>query len=285
MYNGRSTGFQLDKGVMSNSFIVGARSIGAKETNVHIFELVKWTFFIFSVLIALQSCKKPEERKCFKGTGSAISESRDLGDFDAVMLYDLIDYNLIQDSLDKVVVHCGENLIGLVESRVENGTLIIEDKNRCKWLRSLPVKIKVDIHFSHLRTVHNESSGTLRSIGQIQEPFFMFQNHNTAGKNYLNIMSDELYLQLQSGSPLLEVTGQSAMTFFWNSGGGKLHAEGLTTYSAWVDNKEEGEIRVAMGGGPLWYIIDGFGDIYYRGATSNVIEESHLGSGELIYLD
>ncbi len=220
-----------------------------------------------------------------KGTGESISEIREFSEFNSLMLYDLIDYTLIQDSTNKVVIHCGENLMNFVKTELDNGVLSIKDENSCRWLRSLPVKISVDIHYTELPYIQNQSSGTLRTQGALRQDVFEFKNIDSASKNYLEIEGQEVYLKLQSGSPLLEVTGYSDITYFWNSGGGKLHAEEFLSYAAWADNKAQGEIRCAVNGGPLWYLIDGYGNTYYRGETLEIIEVSRTGTGELIALD
>lgn len=243
------------------------------------------TFYIVLLLLLTFSCKKAEDRPCLKGSGDSISETRNLPAFTSIMLYDFIDYDLIQDSTDMVVVHCGENLMNFVETEVNNGVLSVRDENSCHWLRDLPVKIKVDIHFTELESIRNESAGTLRTIGQIQQDVFLFDNYHSAGKNYLNIQAEEATIRLSAGGPYCEVVGQTGHVNLRNSGGGKLYAEELTATSVWADNQADGHIRLNINDGPLWYILDGYGDIYYRGTASEMIEVSRIGQGELIELD
>jgi hypothetical protein len=59
----------------------------------------------------------------------------------------------------------------------------------------------------------------------------------------------------------------------------------LISNSVWADNQADGQIRLNVTGGPLWYILDGYGDTFYRGSPSEMIEVSRIGQGELIELD
>lgn len=246
---------------------------------------VQRTISILILLLILGACKKSSDRPCFKGTGDMISEIRDLGNFNSLQLYDFIDYDLIQDSSNKVVVHCGENLSSFVTTELENGVLTIKDDNSCHWLRSLPVKIKVDVHFTHLSNIRSESAGTIQTLGPITQENIVFDNYHSAATIYLQIDAEEATIRLSAGGPLCEVEGEADHVFLRNSGSGKLIADELITNSAWVDNKDNGEIRTSVNGGPLWYLIDGHGDIYYRGEASEMLEVSRLGEGELIPLD
>ena len=101
----------------------------------------------------------------------------------------------------------------------------------------------------------------------------------------MDINATEATIRLSAGGPLCEVSGEVEHVFLRNSGGGKLIADQLMTHSAWVDNKDIGEIRTSVNGGPFWYLLDGHGDIYFRGEASELLEVSRLGTGELIPLD
>ena len=243
------------------------------------------TFYLLPLLLLLLGCQKADERACFKGTGDATTETRSIEDFHSVILFDFIDYNLIQDSTDKVVVHCGENLLNFIETEVENGVLRVRDENSCHWLRSLPVKITVDIHFTELQSIRNESAGTLRTVGFVEQEVFVFDNYHSAGKNYLKVIADEATIRINAGGPYVEVEGETRHVNLRNSGLAKLHAENLISESVWCDNKHDGYIRTTVNGGLFWYMLDGYGDIFYRGEAEKMIEVSRLGTGELIELD
>ncbi len=214
-----------------------------------------------------------------------MTEERALGYFHSLSIYDYIDIRLIQDSTDHVVVRCGENIQRHVTTEVENGVLTIRDENRCNWLRSLPVNIEVDVHFTEMRHVRNEGSGTLTCVNQIIEDEFEFHNWRTVSKNYLDVSAEVLTVQLHGGGALVEVQGLADMTFYYNLGRGKLYAEELISDNIWADNKSEGEIRCTINGGTLWYMLDGQGSTYYAGEASEIIEVSRLGEGDLVPID
>lgn len=243
------------------------------------------SLLLIALYMALVSCAKPEDRTCFKGSGDDVSQERSPGYFHSLSIYDFIDIRLIQDSTDHVVVRCGENLQGNVTTEVENGVLTIRDENKCNWLRSLPISIEVDVHFTEMRNVRNEGSGKLSCVGRIIEDEFEFHNWRTVSENYLDVSADVLTVQLHGGGALVEVQGTADMTFYYNLGRGKLLAEELISNNIWADNKSEGEIRCSINGGTLWYMLDGQGSTYYAGEASEIIEVSRLGEGDLVPLD
>ncbi|NNC82229.1 MAG: hypothetical protein HKN79_01520 [Flavobacteriales bacterium] len=243
------------------------------------------TFYLLGLLLLLSTCKKADDRPCIKGSGDAITETRHPGAFHSLMLYDDIDYDLIQDSTDKVVIECGENLVNFVSTEIDNGVLSIRDENSCHWLRSLPVKIKVRVHFTQLASIRNEGSGILRTVGAMEQEVIVFDNYHSASENYLEIKAQEATIRINAGGPVIEVKGESHHVNLRNSGIGKLHAEELVSHSVWADNQGHGTIRTTVDGGLFWYLLDGYGDIYYRGEVEEYIEVSRTGEGELILME
>lgn len=241
------------------------------------------TLLIIGLL--LSACKDPQERKCLKGSGEHTQVIRQLEPFNELHLHDQIDYTLIQDSLDQVVIRCGENLIELVSTDVSQGKLKIIDENSCHWLRALPIKIEVDVHYSSLNHIISFSSGEIRTLGPARGEQVDFDIIDNAGTYNLAIEATRSSVQVHAGGPHVTVTGHSQHMDYYNNSVGIIDAEGFTSTSAWVDNKSDGEIYCTLGTGILWYMLDGLGNTYYRGEPDVIEEVSRLGSGQLIKLD
>jgi len=88
---------------------------------------MKW-FNLFILIALVYSCKKPEQRACFKKSGEFAIKVHEFGAFNQLHLKEHLSYKLIQDSTNKVVVRGGNNLLNFVEVRGEHGLLTIENK-------------------------------------------------------------------------------------------------------------------------------------------------------------
>jgi len=236
------------------------------------------------LLISFAGCKKAEDRRCLKGVGDVSEEIRNFSSFHRLYLYDYLQYRLIQDSTNKVVIRAGENLLNHVVTDWDNGNLTIRDENKCIWLRQLPVDIEVDVHFTDITHVHNESSGHLEGVGLIKGQDVLYENWNTASTSSLDMEAQILRIKAHAGAPIIEVSGQCDMVYYYNSGIGKLLCEDLVSQSAWTNVRGAGEVRMNIDGGTFWYLLDSYGDIYYRGDTDDFREVSRLGAGQLIHL-
>ena len=95
------------------------------------------------VLLGIHSCKPANERSCFKGAGNKDSLIIELPHFEKLILGEHMKFVLIQDTIEKVRIYGGENLLdhitidtdGLLE-------LSISNDNRCRFLRYRKNEIK-----------------------------------------------------------------------------------------------------------------------------------------------
>lgn len=137
---------------------------------------MKNTILFLILIIGLFSCKKAQERSCFKGKGDIVTTEVALdNDIDSLVLHDDIYYTLIPGKESKVVLTGGENLLPFIDFHSENGKLTVRNKNKCKFLRSLKNKIYASIYVDSItfieyygsRGLHNEDtlrSGELRLV-------------------------------------------------------------------------------------------------------------------------
>lgn len=122
--------------------------------------------FLIIALIGLSffSCKKAENRKCFKGSGEdaeqVIVTDKNI---DTLYLYDDIYYTLEQGEETKVVLTGGENLLSHIQVEFNNGRLTVENQNKCKFLRSYKEQIRAKIYVDSITYIHYEGSKELMS--------------------------------------------------------------------------------------------------------------------------
>ena len=86
-------------------------------------------------LCSLYSCKPPNERNCFKGAGESDSLIVELPHFSKLVLDEHMTFVLVQDTVEKVRIYGGENLLNHIVLNTDNSEeIIISNENRCRFL-------------------------------------------------------------------------------------------------------------------------------------------------------
>ena len=239
--------------------------------------LIAFTFVI------LCSCEK-KSSNCFIGSGETGTEEILLEDFNAIRVYDIFNLVLIQDTVHKIVMEGGENLLPHVKSIVEKDTLLIENSLRCNWFRNYE-KITLSVHFKrldHLITiapVNVISTDTIRcdtlqyfALGEIGEADLILNC------NYLRF--DDSYSTLG----LFKFRGKAGKSRFYVNYGSSLDANGLVSGKTDIYTKTIGDVYVNVKE-HLRVWLWGSGDIYYTGNPGLVEIMENRSSGKLIKVD
>lgn len=97
---------------------------------------IRLCVFFTLFIVTFTSCKRAENRSCLKFTGKDIQKEFEVDEFENLIVYPYIECTLIQDSLNKVVLIGGEKLVNQISIESSNKKLILENTNKCTFLRS-----------------------------------------------------------------------------------------------------------------------------------------------------
>ena len=191
---------------------------------------------------------------------------------------------LIQDTINRVILEGGENLLPHVETNIKDDTLIIKHSIRCIWLRDYE-KINLYIHFSRLDRIITYapvkiiSTDTLTcnnleyfAIGEIGEADMILNC------NYFRF--DDSYSTLGQ----FKFKGKSDKSRFYVNYGSSLFADSLISREADIYFKTIGDIRVHVTE-HLRVWIWGPGNVYYSGNPGKVEIMEKRSTGSLIKAD
>lgn len=142
---------------------------------------------IFGLLL-LFSCKKAEDRSCFKSNGEEGERivSTDM-DIDTLYLYDDLYYTLEQGPELKVVLTGGENLLSHIDVDFQNGRLTVRNNNKCNFLRSYKNKIYAKIYVDSISYIHYEGSKELKSVDTLYSNELRLMIRDGAGSTDLTL--------------------------------------------------------------------------------------------------
>jgi len=238
--------------------------------------------WIFAALLILASCKKAEDRKCFKSAGKPGTKTIALPAFDRLLLHEHVEYLLIQDSTDRVVITGGENLLNFISCEVADGLLEIKNVNKCSFLRNLSKKVKVEIHFTSLINLHYEGSEPLHTQDTINAPYFTMMIRDGAGPVNMTLNSILIYADISHGWGDYTLSGKTNFARISARSNGFCNTFGLAIRdSVEVYSDTPGTIKINADGIPLRGLMKASGDIWYLGSPSliAVVEKS---TGKLV---
>ncbi|MFK5856727.1 MAG: head GIN domain-containing protein [Bacteroidota bacterium] len=210
-----------------------------------------------------------------KGSGNVISENRSTADFTKIKLTCSADLFISQGSTFITVV-ADDNLINLIETKVENGTLVINVKGRgFRYIR----KLEVHITMPDLSSVKNSGSGDITFENTFKaENLFI----GISGSGDLSADLDVRNLEFKSnGSGDTELSGVKGSLNVYSSGSGDLEADGLRLEDCYLQNSGSGEIELSGKTNTLKIRVMGSGDFDGYNFTAVAAEVSSSGSSDI----
>ncbi|MDF3028884.1 MAG: hypothetical protein K0S23_3191 [Fluviicola sp.] len=224
------------------------------------------SFLILFVLFLVFSCKKPENRTCFKLLGTETEKEIPFASFDRLDLREHVEYVLIQDSLDKVVLKGGKNLLNLIEVSVSDGLLTIKNNNRCNFLRNAKKVVVAEIHFTSLINIRFIGTEPLRSQGTIHTDYLTFYSRDGAGDVTLDVNAIEVNAEANHGWCNFTLTGITKNARICAKSNSYCDVTGLlVTDSIYVASETVGDIKINANNLVIHGYITESGNILYKG--------------------
>ncbi|MBK7183583.1 MAG: DUF2807 domain-containing protein [Bacteroidetes bacterium] len=233
--------------------------------------------FIFTVLVSFNSCKKENMCDCIKRTGKIIQEKRTLGEFTKVEAEDNLNVYITQDSVQEVMIEAGENLVPLIETELQGGTLFIRNKNRCNWTRSYDKPLNVYLTMPKIEYITNSGTATLRSLNTITQATFDIETKNS-GDIELTVNNTNIISHIfGSGDVILK--GTTNQHYCDIGGTAYLYCKDLNSTYTYIHTFTIGPSEVKATG-TLDCKIDGKGNVLCYGNPS-LVQQSGKGPGVL----
>lgn len=243
---------------------------------------MKYTLSIL-IFLSLVACNKESAPDCFKTKGEALEVNRELEGFNRVILKDMIDLHIVQDQSNFVIIKAGKNIIPKITTEVDNGDLLIEDNNRCNFIRDLGERIVIELHTTGFRNLEVYGSGNISFDNTLTVPVFNMDAFKTNAKHSINVDTDSCKIKYHIGGNDLTLEGTSNYLFLYNLGNSWMRTEGLSSTLTHVSNDSSGDVFVKAPN-TLMYELHQTGDIFYQGIPDTIITLNHSGSGNIISL-
>lgn len=235
--------------------------------------------FLIILTIFVFSCKKGEEAGCFTRTGDIKKESRTLENFSKIILYDNINVILIPGTENKAEIEAGENLIGGISTKIENGELTITNENHCNFTRSYKYEVNVYVTYNSLREIIHYGGGKFSNQDTIQQAYFGITQYNGAGDFDFTFDCDSMIALLHTGAGNLYAKGNVDYGYLYAASNSIFKCENLIVQSLHINNKTTGDFYIHA---VVNLLVEVFSNstVYYKGSPNlSIVRNSN---GEVI---
>lgn len=227
-------------------------------------------------ILSLQACNKGKVWG-IHGRGSNISETRNAGAFIGVDLRCDADVELVRDSTFSIEITGQENILKVLDTKVENGNLIIEYKKRV-WRHN---QVTIIVHTANIQSVFISGSGNINIQNEMSANTFDLKISGSGDINTSGLNAQILTAHI-SGSGNIKIPGGAIQNGrFSISGSGSINSE--FAVAAAMDAKISGSGNITVNvSETLNASISGSGDIKYRGNPTVTVNIS--GSGKVTHI-
>lgn len=241
------------------------------------------TFRLLIILtVVLVGCKKASERSCVKSAGEEITVERELEDFNKLYLGSHLKFILVQDTVNKVVLTGGKNLLNFIETNVSNGKLFISNENKCNFLRSYKKKVTVELHLKKIQNIEYDATEPVYCENQLVTDYLSVTINESAGRFYLDVNALVLHTLAYNNWGNFEVTGNVGFYKAYVRGNAFGNSYGLSVSdSIHVVNDSGEDIDINADGVLLRSQTLATGNIGYIGYPTQ-IDHTSFGEGQLL---
>jgi hypothetical protein len=206
-----------------------------------------------------------------QGSGTSATETRSVGDFNGVATHGSIDL-LVRQGATSVQVQADDNLLPLLETVVEGGTLHV------RWRKGQSIntrsKVLVTIATPQLTTLSGSGSGDIK-LEAYRTPALQLRLSGSGDARLDQLTTDELDLRISGSSDVIGA-GSAGKVKIAISGSGDVRLADMRAEDVSIRIAGSGDAQVNANK-TLDVSIAGSGDVSYSGAAA--VKTSVAGSG------
>lgn len=239
------------------------------------YKSVNWKLFAiptFMVIAILTACIF--NVNCKKGNGIISKQEREIMAFDAIDVSGAYKIILNQDSVSSVYVETDENLLPLINTTVEGGKLIIENKDSKSLCPSKNIKVYISI--ADIKNIDISGAVEIECVKKFSLNDLKI-DASGAGDINLNLSVQNLYLDCSGASKIL-LSGNAENVNAKTSGASDINAFGLIADNFKISISGAGKAKVNVSK-KLDVDISGAASIKYKGNPS--INQNISGAGSI----
>jgi hypothetical protein len=242
----------------------------------------KFLYLLLLLVLPMWMCKK-DGCDCFKGTGDVITEERQLPAFRNVYVEDNVNLIFLEDTVQKVSVEAGKNLMKKITTEMSGDQLQIRNLNKCNFVRRYDIPINVYIHYkrNQLWQIRTKGTGTITSSNACTSDSIDLNSESSGDIEFIMGGQCKTFTH-QHGAGDITLTGSCDQILIYSKGVGFTITEDCANNYTWIYTNTTGKIT-ACPTSILQCTIDGSGNVYYAG-NPLVIHSTENSTGRLLPL-
>mgnify|MGYP003575922238 CR=1 FL=1 len=239
-------------------------------------QLLKRLFFL--LMIVSTGCQKPS---CFTDAGAVTKTVRTTLPFTKIVLHDNINLVLTQDTVEKLTVEGGTNLLPQISTTIDQQTLTIKNNVDCNWLRRPGETITVYASVKNLEQVDYNGSGNITSTNTLTSPVLFFYSYKGAGNIDVTLETDVAGAYIHQENADITMRGSANRFFTYTNARGTLNLKDLQVKNMVMEYGAVRNTNINVTEN-LDLIIYHTGNVYYKG-TPQIKLQTHS-TGQLLRL-
>ena len=226
-----------------------------------------WLIAASACMMSIVSCSSGG--KCFSNSGPVVFQERPVSTIDSIDLADNVDLVITQDSVEKITVEAGSNIISGITTDIVDRQLNIRNLNTCNWLRSYDKPIRVHVSVKRLRKISYNSAGNVSTGNTLRFDSLKVEVWGGCGTIDLDVDLGKGAFALNMGTVDYNLHGRCDIADFFLSDLGLIQAKDLKTRYCSVTSKGTNDCYVNVEVS-LYAIIQNIGSVYYTGDPQTV---------------
>ena len=200
--------------------------------------------------------------------------------FRNIEVHDNINVVFTQDTVYKIMVEAGKNLLPLISAENEGKWLVIRNNNKCNWVRSFKKNvINVSVWGANIDSILHFGSGDISSANTIKSQILTLEAKSSGNIN-VAVDAATSYCNISSGVGDITMRGFSGVSYVYLAGSGYVHCKELVTGYTFLENRGTGDCYVNVTK-EIGSTISYTGNVYYSG-NPPVVNSVIRGTGKLI---
>lgn len=222
--------------------------------------------FLFIILVFLSSCND-----ALFDAGDIISKDYALDEFNEIYINDIFDVCLIQDTVCKLQIEGGDNLLPNIDFEVTDNKFYIENNNSAQWSRNYE-RIKLYISVKEIRFLRVNESANVKTIDTLITPKLTVWSINDYADISINVKCDNFYIVNEGTSGgYFTIKGETINSGIWARGSCIIDAIDFLSEKTVIKNESIGDCSIHVNK-KLSVEILRSGNIYYKGNPQIEIE-------------
>ncbi len=235
--------------------------------------------FLFIILVISTSCND-----ALFDAGDIISKDYALDEFNEIYINDIFDVCLIQDTVCKLQIEGGSNLLPNIDFKVTNNKFYIENNNSAQWSRNYE-RIKIYISVKEIKFLRVDESANVKTIDTLITPKLTVWSINDYADISINVKCDNFYIVNEGTSGgYFTIKGETINSGIWARGSCIIDAIDFLSEKTVIKNESIGNCYINASN-ILNVEILRSGDIYYKGNPETINYLPDNTKGQLIDID